>query len=157
MRSRQPCSQRWTTGWQRQERLSFRLPVDYAGGANTEASARTVSVSLSVGETRALLQEVPQAYRTQINDVLLTALVQAFTPWTGSCTLLVELEGHGREEIFEDVDLSRTVGWFTTVFPVLLEVEGAGQSRGSVEVGQRATATHSKSRHWLWLVALSQR
>lgn len=101
------------------------LPVDYLEGDNTEASACTVSVSLSAEETQALLQEVPQAYNTQINDVLLTALVQVFGQWSGSRSLLVDLEGHGREEIFEDVDLSRTVGWFTTVFPILLNLEEA--------------------------------
>ncbi|MBW4649608.1 MAG: amino acid adenylation domain-containing protein [Kastovskya adunca ATA6-11-RM4] len=99
------------------------LPVDYRSGDNTEASARTLSVSLSAEETQALIQEVPQAYNTQINDVLLTALVQVFAQWTGSPSLLVDLEGHGREELFEEVDLSRTVGWFTTVFPILLNLE----------------------------------
>jgi non-ribosomal peptide synthase protein (TIGR01720 family) len=100
------------------------LPVGYPSGkeANTVASATHVSVSLSVGQTLALLQEVPSAYNTQINDVLLTALVQTFAQWTGERFLLVDLEGHGREELFEDVDLSRTVGWFTTIFPVLLEL-----------------------------------
>jgi non-ribosomal peptide synthase protein (TIGR01720 family) len=97
-----------------------RLPVDFPGGSNTVGSARILSVSLSVAETKALLQKVPAAYRTQINDVLLTALVQAFAQWTGEQSLLVNLEGHGREEIFDNVDLSRTVGWFTSVFPVLL-------------------------------------
>jgi amino acid adenylation domain-containing protein/non-ribosomal peptide synthase protein (TIGR01720 family) len=100
------------------------LPTDHAGGSNTAASARTVSVSLSVEETQALLHEVPKAYQTQINDVLLTALVQAFAKWTGEPSLLIDLEGHGREPIFEDVDLSRTVGWFTTICPVWLELEG---------------------------------
>lgn len=102
--------------------LVSRLPVDYPGGVNTEASARTISVSLSVDETRVLLQEVPVAYGTQINDSLLTALVQAFSGWTGVRSLQVNMEGHGREAIFEDVDLSRTVGWFTTIFPVLLDL-----------------------------------
>jgi amino acid adenylation domain-containing protein/non-ribosomal peptide synthase protein (TIGR01720 family) len=100
-----------------------RLPVDYPGGANTMAWARTVSVLLSAEETDALLREVPRAYQTQINDVLLTALGQAFVRWTGEPALLIDLEGHGREEIEEDIDLSRTVGWFTTIFPVLLELE----------------------------------
>jgi len=67
------------------------------------------------------LQAVPVAYRIQINEVLLTALVRAFTPWTGSNSLLIDLEGHGREEILDGVDLSRTVGWFTTIFPVVLD------------------------------------
>ncbi len=96
-----------------------RLPLDKAAGTNTVADARTVSVSLNSDDTRALLQDVPVSYRTQINEVLLTALVRAFAPWTGS-KLLIDLEGHGREEIFEGVDLSRTVGWFTTIFPVVL-------------------------------------
>jgi amino acid adenylation domain-containing protein/non-ribosomal peptide synthase protein (TIGR01720 family) len=100
-----------------------RLPVDYALGANTVASTRIVSVSLSPEETRALLQEVPKAYKTQINDILLTALVQTLSKWTGSNSVLLDLEGHGREDIFEDVDLSRTVGWFTTIFPVVLELK----------------------------------
>jgi amino acid adenylation domain-containing protein/non-ribosomal peptide synthase protein (TIGR01720 family) len=101
------------------------LPVDYPAGrdANTVTSACNVSVLLSTEETRALLQEVPKAYHTQINDVLLTALVQTFAQWSGDHCLLVDLEGHGREEILEAVDLSRTVGWFTTIFPVLLELQ----------------------------------
>src|SRR6185295_15826710 len=62
-------------------------------------------------------------YHTRIDDVLLTALARAFQRWTGEDALLVELEKHGREDLFEDVDLSRTVGWFTNAFPVLLRVE----------------------------------
>ncbi|MEH2381364.1 MAG: amino acid adenylation domain-containing protein [Nostoc sp.] len=101
------------------------LPLDYAAVAqdNTVASSRIVSVYLSVEQTRALLHDVPGAYNTQINDVLLTALVQTFTRWTGSHSLLIDLEGHGREDLFDDVDLSRTVGWFTSIFPVLLKLE----------------------------------
>jgi non-ribosomal peptide synthase protein (TIGR01720 family) len=97
------------------------LPRDNPGGTNTVAEARTISVFLSEDETRGLLQETPVAYRTQVNDVLLTALVRAFAHWTGSQSLLVDLEGHGREEIVNGVNLSRTVGWFTTIFPVQLD------------------------------------
>ncbi|HEX2092660.1 MAG TPA: non-ribosomal peptide synthase/polyketide synthase, partial [Longimicrobiaceae bacterium] len=98
------------------------LPVDFAEGTPTLATVREVSVSLGAEETLALLHEVPRAYRTQVNDVLLTALARSLAAWTGSPRVLVELEGHGREELFADVDLSRTVGWFTTLFPVLLDV-----------------------------------
>jgi amino acid adenylation domain-containing protein/non-ribosomal peptide synthase protein (TIGR01720 family) len=103
------------------------LPVDYAAylDANTVASTSNVSFSLSSIQTQTLLQEVPKAYHTQMNDVLLTALVQTFAQWTGTSSLLVDLEGHGREEILEAVDVSRTVGWFTTVFPVRLELKQA--------------------------------
>ncbi|HEY7489757.1 MAG TPA: amino acid adenylation domain-containing protein, partial [Candidatus Tectomicrobia bacterium] len=102
-----------------------RLPVDHPQKqwANTVASSRTVSVTLSPAETWSLLHEVPEVYHTQINDVLLTALVQVFAQWTGVRALLVDLEGHGREPLFDEVDLSRTVGWFTSCFPVLLDLE----------------------------------
>jgi non-ribosomal peptide synthase protein (TIGR01720 family) len=102
-----------------------RLPVDLAGGRNVKASARTASALLDAEETRALLQDVPAAYRTEINDVLLTALVLTTARLTGRRSLLVEMEGHGREDLFEDVDLSRTVGWFTSIFPVHLDLESA--------------------------------
>jgi amino acid adenylation domain-containing protein/non-ribosomal peptide synthase protein (TIGR01720 family) len=106
-------------------RKAASLPVDYHGGANTVESAGTVSVSLGPEDTRALLREVPRAYHTQIHEVLLTALGRAFEGWTGSPSLLVDVEGHGREEIFDDVDLSRTVGWFTAVYPLLIDLGGA--------------------------------
>ena len=110
--------------WLEQERSHVsRLPVDYCGGENAIATANTISVSLNHKQTQLLLQQVPKTFNTQINDVLLAALLQAFAEWTKQPFLLVDLEGHGREEIFDDVDLSRTVGWFTTIFPVLLKLE----------------------------------
>ncbi|HVR95669.1 MAG TPA: condensation domain-containing protein, partial [Thermoanaerobaculia bacterium] len=111
--------------WRQEAEAPFcDLPCDHPDGENTEASARRVSVALSADETRALLQEVPAVYRTQINEVLLTALARALAG--PGRALLVELEGHGREEIFDGVDLSRTVGWFTSLFPVRLEAGPAG-------------------------------
>ncbi|HEX7317773.1 MAG TPA: amino acid adenylation domain-containing protein [Pyrinomonadaceae bacterium] len=104
-----------------------KLPEDYPDRQNTVESARTVSATLDAEETRALLQEVPEAYRTQINDVLLTAVAEAVSKWSGGRQVLVVMEGHGREELWEDVDVSRTVGWFTALFPVLLETGGATQ------------------------------
>ncbi|MFN7945815.1 MAG: amino acid adenylation domain-containing protein [Blastocatellia bacterium] len=98
------------------------LPVDFTNGENTESSARSVQIELSEDETKSLLHEVPQAYGTEISDVLLAALGQALTRWSGAGAALVDLEGHGREDILERVDVSRTVGWFTTIYPVRLEV-----------------------------------
>ena len=103
------------------------LPVDYTHDKSTNVvgSSQIVSVSLSKEQTRNLLQDVPSVYNTQINDVLLSALVQSFTRWAGCNSLLVNLEGHGREDLFEGVDLSRTVGWFTSVFPIQLKPENS--------------------------------
>ncbi|MGH3768373.1 MAG: amino acid adenylation domain-containing protein, partial [Pseudonocardiaceae bacterium] len=116
------------------------LPRDGAG-VNTVASMRSVSVRLDVEQTRALLQDVPGVYRTQVNDVLLAALGRVLADWAGCERVLVDLEGHGREELFEGVDLSRTVGWFTTIFPVALELGGQrdwGRTLKSVKEQLRA-------------------
>lgn len=82
--------------------------------------ARTVHCRLDGETTRRLLQQAPAAYRTQVNDLLLTALARVLCRWTGQRSALVQLEGHGREDLFDGVDLSRTLGWFTTLFPVAL-------------------------------------
>ena len=116
----------WTaaTGWG-----DPTVPVD-AEGANTAGSACSVSARLSEEETRTLLQEVPGVYRTQINDVLLAALGRVLSRWTGRDRVLIDLEGHGREDVFDDVDLSRTVGWFTTIYPVALDLPGGPSGAG---------------------------
>ncbi|MFP5265248.1 MAG: amino acid adenylation domain-containing protein, partial [Blastocatellia bacterium] len=103
-----------------------RLPVDYPGGENVESSARAVSASLTEEETRSLLHEVPAAYRTQVNDALVAALAETLEKWAAGPGVLVEMEGHGREDVMEGVDLSRTVGWFTSGFPVALRFGGRG-------------------------------
>lgn len=108
-------------------RWACKVPVDFPEGENTEMSSRNVWVSLNAEETKHLLQDVPKAYRTMINDLLLTALAQAFSLWTQSRSFLIDLENHGREDIFDDVDLSRTIGWFTCIFPLTLSLgEAAG-------------------------------
>ncbi|HJT04866.1 MAG TPA: condensation domain-containing protein, partial [Pseudonocardiaceae bacterium] len=116
------------------------LPVTRAG-ANTAGSARTVTVRLGREDTDALVHRVPAAYRTQINDVLLTALGRVLSGWTGRQRVLISLEGHGREEILPGVELSRTVGWFTSQFPVMLAITpdtGWGELLKSVKEQLRA-------------------
>ena len=98
------------------------LPIDYPHGSNTEQDADYVQVVLDEEKTKALLQDVPSVYGTEINDVLLTAAMIAFSQWTGERSLLIDLEGHGRGDIFEDIDISRTVGWFTSLYPVFLDL-----------------------------------
>ena len=97
------------------------LPADL-DGPDTYASARSVSIRLSPADTALLLRTLPDTYRTQANDVLLSALGRALCAWSGQDRVLVDIEGHGREELFADLDISRTVGWFTTRHPVALAV-----------------------------------
>ncbi|MFG7945303.1 amino acid adenylation domain-containing protein [Streptomyces cacaoi] len=103
------------------DRARVQLPMDLPG-ANTVSVQSAVSASLSEEDTRALLQRAPGMYRTQINDVLLAAFARVLERWTGHGRVAVNLEGHGREELFDDVDLTRTVGWFTAIHPVALEL-----------------------------------
>ncbi|MDO9141435.1 MAG: amino acid adenylation domain-containing protein [Methylobacter sp.] len=98
------------------------LPVDRPGGDNRVAMEEEVTVMLTDAETRALLQDVPGAYRTRIDDVLLTALTLTLRDWMHCESVLIDLEGHGREDIVGELDVSRTVGWFTTVYPALLSI-----------------------------------
>lgn len=98
------------------------LPTDFPAGANTVDSEHNVTVSLSEAETGALLHDLPRLYHTDINDALLTALARSLIGWTGGAVAWFELEGHGREVALPGVDVSRTLGWFTSVHPVRLEL-----------------------------------
>ncbi len=79
--------------------------------------------SLSAQLTTQLVQEVPAAYHTEINDILLCALAITLCDWNKQDKVVIGLEGHGREEVGEKIDISRTVGWFTSLYPLLLEVK----------------------------------
>ncbi len=109
------------------------LPVDGSAPLNLVRDAQSLAVALDAAATDALLRDVAAAYRTQINDLLLTALLQTFADWTGQPALMIDLEGHGREALFDDVDLSRTVGWFTTQFPLRLTLEERSDLGGTLK------------------------
>ncbi|GCF07282.1 non-ribosomal peptide synthase/polyketide synthase [Dictyobacter arantiisoli] len=106
-----------------------RLPIDHDNGANTIASVAHAQYALNKEETRALLQDVPPAFHTQMNDVLLTALALTLLPWSGKRALFVHLESHGREYLQPGMDLSRTVGWFTSLYPLLLDLRAQGATQ----------------------------
>ncbi|MGV9931277.1 amino acid adenylation domain-containing protein [Streptomyces olivaceoviridis] len=95
---------------------------------DVHGTMRTLRLELGPAATAPLLTEVPAAFHAEINDVLLTGLALAVADWrrrhghTHHAQTLIELEGHGREQLGEDLDLSRTVGWFTSAFPVRLDV-----------------------------------
>ncbi|MET8546607.1 condensation domain-containing protein, partial [Kitasatospora sp. NPDC004799] len=113
------------------------LPIDL-DGANTADSEESLTVALGAEDTRRLLQDVPDAYRTRINDVLLCALGRVLARWTGRRRVLVALEGHGREDLFDGLDLSRTVGWFTAMYPVALEVPRAADTGTALKAVKEA-------------------
>jgi len=115
------------------------IPADHPDGADVEGAADAVFAELDEHETRALLHDVPPVYGTQVNEALLAALAQAFAAWGAPGGLLVDVEGHGREERFDDVDTSRTAGWFTTLYPVHLRPSGdAGEALRAAKETLRA-------------------
>ncbi|WP_342622820.1 non-ribosomal peptide synthetase [Pseudomonas alkylphenolica] len=107
--------------WQTQLSIAHReLPCDHPQGANLHKQAHTLSLRLDATQTRQLLKQAPATYHTQVNDLLLTALARVLCRWSGDTSVLVQLEGHGRESLFEDMDLTRSVGWFTSAYPLSL-------------------------------------
>jgi amino acid adenylation domain-containing protein/non-ribosomal peptide synthase protein (TIGR01720 family) len=109
-----------TAYWQQLADDYADLPVLHAGASLKKTDSLTVHTHLNQDLTRRLLQDAPSAYRTQINDLLLAALARVISRWTAQPQVLIQLEGHGREALSDEIDLTRTVGWFTTVYPVRL-------------------------------------
>jgi amino acid adenylation domain-containing protein/non-ribosomal peptide synthase protein (TIGR01720 family) len=97
------------------------LLPDHAG-SNRLADSRSISFTLDREQTAALTGRCYAAYKTEINDILLTGLGLALSDVFGLSNVLVNLEGHGREDIGADTDISRTMGWFTSVYPVRLDL-----------------------------------
>jgi amino acid adenylation domain-containing protein/non-ribosomal peptide synthase protein (TIGR01720 family) len=104
----------------------FSVPRDNSHGLNDNHAAETLLLSLDSEHTKALMGEANSAYRTHAEDLLLTALAKCLADWSESNSVAVHLENHGREASFaKDVDLSRTVGWFTSLYPVHLRLDDA--------------------------------
>ena len=129
-----------TDYWQQQlQGDTADLPGAKPDARLSKALAITVQTRLDQGLTRRLLQESPAAYRTQVNDLLLTALSRVLVRWNQRQSVTIQLEGHGREDLFDDIDLTRSVGWFTTLYPVRLTPElDIGQSIKTVKEQLRA-------------------
>jgi amino acid adenylation domain-containing protein/non-ribosomal peptide synthase protein (TIGR01720 family) len=111
-------------------------------GVDTYATAGQLSVSLDAETTRMLLGEVPAAFHAGVHDILLIAFALACAEFvgTGGAPIGIDVEGHGRaEELAADVDLSRTVGWFTTKYPVSLRFDGVDWAQ--VIAGEAALGT----------------
>ncbi|MGV0554543.1 condensation domain-containing protein, partial [Mycobacterium kansasii] len=126
--------------WQEVVATPPALPA--AGPEDTYANAGQLSASLDVETTRLLLGEVPAAFHAGVQDILLIAFGLAFTEFLGSVGTAtpsgIDIEGHGRnEEIASRVDLSRTVGWFTTKYPAALSITG-GLNWSKVAAGDAA-------------------
>jgi amino acid adenylation domain-containing protein/non-ribosomal peptide synthase protein (TIGR01720 family) len=109
------------------------IPVDGPGGENTYGSSGSLTLSLNPRETALLLNDLPAATGVHVRDLMVAALARVLSRWTGARRQWIEVEGHGREQILEECDLTRTVGWFTSIFPLLVDLEGLDGP--AVEIG----------------------
>lgn len=98
-----------------------------------ESASEILEVSLDEETSRQLMTKCHHSYNTEMNDLLLSALANAYSKCTGKDTLSLALEGHGREAIIKDADISRTVGWFTTVFPVNIQSHAKDSLEASIK------------------------
>ncbi|HWX41989.1 MAG TPA: condensation domain-containing protein, partial [Blastocatellia bacterium] len=96
--------------------------ADLREGANFVASETWLEVRLPEPLTRTLIREAAGRYETDVQCILLAALALAWREFSGSDSLLIDLEWHGRDQALAEADLAGTVGWFTSVFPVRLEL-----------------------------------
>ncbi|SEP81454.1 non-ribosomal peptide synthase domain TIGR01720/amino acid adenylation domain-containing protein [Pseudomonas sp. NFACC02] len=106
--------------WQALQAADACLPGDTSIQSHV-GDGETIGLTLDEHDTRRLLSDAPAAYRTRIDDLLLAALSLALHQWTGRRRHVISLEGHGREDASGALDLSRSVGWFTSLYPLALE------------------------------------
>lgn len=100
---------------------------------NILSNCKRVSIKLSKDDTRLLLNSSNSAYNTEINDLLLTGLGLTIKEWTGNDNVIVNLEGHGREKLSSNMDISRTIGWFTSIYPVKLDMKDCNEIGNAIK------------------------
>lgn len=132
--------------WQKVDAVPvFRLPGIGQSGDNLVKHQERVVFKLDREDTSFLLTRVNVAFNTEINDILLSALMKSFHTVFGAASIAVAMEGHGREDLFEHIDVSRTVGWFTAVYPVVLSWNAAAElSRCIKEVKEQLHSIPNK-------------
>jgi len=107
--------------WNEVPANEFELPTEYKTSDWSYENKSVIRFELSKDDTYKLLKESRNAYNTDVQDLLLIALAKTLKEWTGKEEIVIELEGHGRN--IPDIDLSRTVGWFTSIYPIKIIVK----------------------------------
>nr|WP_314464357.1 non-ribosomal peptide synthetase [uncultured Clostridium sp.] len=99
------------------------LPKKMSASGNYYGESETISTLLDKHVTETLLMNTNHAFQTNIDDILITALSKTIKKLTGSNQIKLDLESHGREIPIESLDVSRTIGWFTSIYPVVINIE----------------------------------
>ncbi|MEM6979601.1 MAG: amino acid adenylation domain-containing protein [Planctomycetota bacterium] len=113
------------------------LPIDFPHGENTMGLARSIDIEFDKAPTERLISEAPASYLVSVEELLLTALSRTITHWSGLSDFSVQLESHGRD-VIPEVDLSRTVGWLTSLYPVTIETSERDDLADSIKSTKQA-------------------
>jgi amino acid adenylation domain-containing protein/non-ribosomal peptide synthase protein (TIGR01720 family) len=147
--------------WQSGDPADVSIPLDrpLTEGANTYGTSAVHTVSLSPDISESHLVAAAAAYHCRVDELLIAALALAIVEWRARCgpanlgtshdIVTIDVEGHGRDDLFDEVDVTRTVGWFTTIFPVLLRigrVDLAAIARGEPVAGELLRAVKDQFR-----------
>ncbi|WP_217701400.1 non-ribosomal peptide synthetase [Tenacibaculum aiptasiae] len=134
------------TYWKKQLSKAVKLPYDFSTNEykSTYKDVKFYQTKLTAKETEVLLTECHQKYNTEINDLLMSSLAMTLGPWLNSNEFTIGLEGHGREDIFDNIDVSRTIGWFTSLFPLTLTYSEDSLDRTIIEVKERLRQVPNK-------------
>ncbi|MGW9571348.1 amino acid adenylation domain-containing protein [Paenibacillus terrae] len=108
--------------WTRIHQAQVVLMVDKYPSSQDGGTIGEITINLDEEVSEQLVTTVHRAYRTEMNDILLAALALTIRRWSDHSDVIVSLEGHGREEIMDHLDISRTIGWFTSIYPVLFQL-----------------------------------
>jgi len=112
------------------DRLSLPVAIFEPAGECSEPAWDSMSFRLPEQETKLLIGECSQAYRTTINELLLTAFVAAYRDWRSESTIRIRMEGHGRGSFSEELDVTDTVGWFTCIYPAVFTTDDSTDGIG---------------------------
>jgi amino acid adenylation domain-containing protein/non-ribosomal peptide synthase protein (TIGR01720 family) len=113
------------------------LPIDHDEGPNSVESLDVHTVRAPAADTTALLRTLPEMFGVRMHEVVVSAVAEAVATWTGHRSVLIDVESHGREPFTGDIDLSRTVGWFTAIAPVMMSVERTGPEETLVSIKEQ--------------------
>ncbi len=109
--------------WKDISNKNFVYPIDFNKEKDTVKTSSVLSADLSEDMTNILIKKVNEIYNIEINEVLIIALAITVSKTTNNEDIVIEVERHGRESINDYIDISRTVGWFTSIYPVYLKIE----------------------------------
>jgi non-ribosomal peptide synthase protein (TIGR01720 family) len=104
---------------------------------NTANTTLVFSQTLDAQTALSLTKDLPKTHQIEVRDGLICALVEALSAWSNNPKIQIDMEGHGREELFDNVDLSRTVGWFTSVFPMNFTCDPTATTTNQIRAAQK--------------------